>query len=210
MRKIQDVCEGLQNGYLVFTEALNQLVGILLSTIHDQGNSNGEAANDLLVLRFLSVLDLRERKKTKKSGKKEGGYCWKGRTISSMALVEAVPSITSPMAKPAASPAMAESENKTALSSSKISSSSEAIAATPKPRQAPCCTVSFVARKRRPGYYYFFCCCSREGGRIILLPFREANRLGTTSLPWLAWIRPSAYKAPPSEKGLPFTPGWGR
>ena len=41
-----------------------------------------------------------------------------------------------------------------------------------------------------------------SAGTSWLLLRRDSSRKGMMGSPWLAWIRPSAYKAPPSEKGL--------
>ena len=39
---------------------------------------------------------------------------------------------------------------------------------------------------------------------------RQSRRKPRMSCPWLAWIRPSAYRAPPSENGLADAPWVGR
>mmetsp|Transcript_62041 Transcript_62041/g.147837 ORF Transcript_62041/g.147837 Transcript_62041/m.147837 type:complete len:311 (+) Transcript_62041:1470-2402(+) len=91
------------------------------------------------------------------------------------------------MARPAASPATALSEKRTTRRSSYSSSLPEAIPARPRPRHAPCWIVS------------------------LLLALRSASeRYLRMPSPWLAWISPSAYSAPPSEKGEDEIPGFGR
>mmetsp|Transcript_29451 Transcript_29451/g.73977 ORF Transcript_29451/g.73977 Transcript_29451/m.73977 type:complete len:267 (+) Transcript_29451:916-1716(+) len=98
------------------------------------------------------------------------------------------------MASPAASPATAESENKTFFNSSYISFSSDspsqfAMAARPRPRQAPCWTISLVPALRRASKRYF-----RESMTSV-----DALEAGLSEVPPVAEMMPSAYSPPPSE-----------
>ena len=112
---------------------------------------------------------------------------WAYPSISSTALPEAEPSIVNPIAIAAASPATALSLNNTPLSSSYSASSSVPIAAMPMPRAAPCCTTSFVPALRS-----------------------ASNRYERISVPWLAWMMPSAKSAPPSLYADADIPACGR
>mmetsp|Transcript_36580 Transcript_36580/g.75030 ORF Transcript_36580/g.75030 Transcript_36580/m.75030 type:complete len:362 (-) Transcript_36580:848-1933(-) len=107
--------------------------------------------------------------------------------ISSITFSDADPSITKPIASPAASPATALSENSTTRRSSYNSSFPVAIPAKPSPRHAPCWIVSLLALFRRALHRY------------LRMPS-----------PWLAWIKPRAYNAPPSAYGLEETPACGK
>ena len=89
--------------------------------------------------------------------------------ISSSALGDAEPSITSPIDSAAASPATAESLKSTPFSSSYSSSSCVPIAAVPMPSAAPCCTVSLVPALRS-----------------------ASSKYERIDQPWLAWMMPSA------------------
>ena len=78
------------------------------------------------------------------------------------------------MPTPAPSPATAPSVRRMRNMSVNTSSLPVPSAARPRPRQAPCWITS------------------------LLLDLDDSSKKGRIPSPWLAWIRPSAYNAPPS------------